>query len=75
MIDKITVGKTYKIIHSRKGIFTGRIIKVDHTWAIVLITNGKAKAMLPENEAEQGEQITIRRSFCVFTEQPEGGAK
>lgn len=74
MSDKITAGKTYKIIHSRKGIFTGRIINVDATWATVLITNGKANALLQENESEEGEQITVRRSFCVFTEQPEGGS-
>ena len=40
----------------------------DETWADVLITAGKAKAMLDYNEREQGETVTVRRSFCTFEE-------
>ena len=69
----ITVGKTYRVTSSRKGQFTGIVTYEDDTWADVLITTGKAGAMLPHNEREQGEVIRVRRSLCAFTE-VEGGA-
>jgi len=31
-----------------------------------LITDGTAKAILEENEREQFEEITIRKSLCSF---------
>lgn len=72
-MSTLTVGKTYTVNSSRKGIFTGIVTQCCDTWATVLITNGKAEAMLECNEREQGEEVTVRRSFCTFTEQ-EGGA-
>lgn len=73
MSASITVGKAYKVNSSRKGVFTGIVTQCCDTWATVLITNGKAKAILDYNEREQGEEVTVRRSFCTFTEM-EGGA-
>lgn len=64
----IQAGKTYHINHSRKGKFTGTVTKFDDTWADVLIVMGRAKAMLAYNEANEGETVTVRRSFCTFTE-------
>jgi hypothetical protein len=68
MSNAIEVGKTYIINSTRKGIFTGVIASVDDTWASVLIINGHAKAMLDYNERGVGEVVTVRRSFCTFTE-------
>lgn len=64
----IEAGKTYRINSTRKGLFTGIVTRFDDTWADVLITDGKAKAMLDYNEREQGETVTVRRSFCTFEE-------
>lgn len=64
----LTIGKTYKVNSSRKGVFTGVVTQFCDTWATLLITQGKAKAMLDYNEREQGETVTVRRSFCTFTE-------
>ena len=68
MTTSLQVGKTYTVNSSRKGVFAGRLMGFDDTWATVLITDGKAKAMLEYNERETGEEITVRRSFCTFTE-------
>ena len=62
------VGKTYRINHSRKGIFAGRIISAGDDWVSVEIVSGQAGAMLPENIAHTGEEITVRLSFATFTE-------
>lgn len=67
----LEVGKTYLVNSSRKGTFAGRLKHADETWATLEITGGKAKAMLYYNERERGEEVTVRRSFCRFTEQPE----
>lgn len=69
----LKVGATYKVNSSRKGVFTGVLVQACDTWATLLITGGKAKAMLEYNEREQGETVTVRQSFCTFTE-VEGGA-
>lgn len=65
------VGKTYIVNSSRKGVFAGRLMHVCETWATFTVTAGKAKAMLDYNEREKGEEVTVRRSLCAFTEQPE----
>lgn len=64
----IEAGRTYRINSSRKGTFIGVVTSLDDTWATVLITNGKAQAMMEYNEREAGEEVTVRRSFCAFTE-------
>lgn len=63
----IEIGKTYKVNSSRKGKFIGIVTSSSEEWATILITKGKAKAMLDYNEREQGEEVTVRRSFCTFT--------
>jgi hypothetical protein len=68
MTTELRIGATYRVNSSRKGIFTGVLKRVDDTWADVLITDGKAQAMLDYNEREAGETVTVRRSFCTFTE-------
>ena len=63
---------TYLVKSSRKGTFFGLLKFHDETWATFEITAGKALAMLAYNEREKGEEITVRRTFCEFTEQPGG---
>jgi len=70
---EIEVGKPYKVVSQRKGTFTGIATSVSDEWVTVLITRGKAKAMLSYNEREAGEEITVRRSLTTFTLR-EGGA-
>lgn len=67
MTNELIVGKTYKITHSRKGVFCGTVNSVNDEWANVTVTSGKAKAMLHYNECGPGEKLTVRRSFCTFT--------
>jgi hypothetical protein len=67
MSAELQVGKTYRVTSSRKGTFVGILTRVGDTWVDVLITNGKAKAMLDYNERDAGESVTVRRSFCTFT--------
>lgn len=64
----LEVGKTYKVNSSRKGVFTGQLLGFDDTWASLLITGGKANAILDYNVRSEGEEVTVRRSFCTFTE-------
>ncbi len=68
MSTNLEVGKTYRINHSRKGVFNGRLISLDDTWAVVVITDGKAGAMLEYNERYEGETVNVRRSLASFTE-------
>lgn len=68
----LVVGKTYMVNSSRKGTFVGALTSADETWASFLITAGKARAIMDYNEREKCEEVTVRRSFCTFTEQPCG---
>ena len=61
------VGKEYKIYHTRKGHFFGKVIQIDGEWVDIMITKGTAKAMLIENEREAGEMIRARLSHCTFS--------
>lgn len=67
-IQPIEIGKGYSVNHSRKGVFDLKITSFDEEWATGIIIEGKASAMLPVNEKFEGEEITVRRSFCHFTE-------
>lgn len=60
------VGGTYRVNHSRKGAFTAKVLSVDETWADLLITDGKAAAMLDCNVVEVGEKVTVRLTHCRF---------
>lgn len=63
---KLQNGATYKVKSQRKGSFTGLLIHHDETWATIEITDGKAQAMLAYNERSMGEEVTVRRSHCLF---------
>ena len=62
-------GQTYLVNSQRKGVFFGKLTHHDDVWATLEITAGKAGAMLDYNEREKGEEVTVRRAFCAFTEQ------
>lgn len=67
-MTNIEIKKTYKVNHSRKGIFELNITRIDEEWVTGIIVNGMAKAILSYNERLIGDEITIRRSFCSFEE-------
>lgn len=73
MSQEISAGKTYRINHTRKGVFVARLTSVDDVWATGVVVSGKARAMLDYNEREVGEEVTIRRSFSVFEEVADHG--
>jgi len=64
----VEVGKLYDVQHQRKGSFRMRVMARDGEWVDGQIVSGKARAMLSYNEREAGEAITVRESFCTFTE-------
>lgn len=63
------IGKTYKIEHSRKGVFEGRVTRIseDTEWVDVEITRGQTTAMCRYNVADVGDYLSLRREFCTFT--------
>lgn len=64
----MTPGHVYRVASTRKGKFTGKLVHQDDTWATFEITSGKADAMLAYNVREKGEEVTVRREWCTFTE-------
>jgi hypothetical protein len=67
----LKIGGRYLINSQRKGTFGGQLKSFDDTWATFIVIAGRAKAMLEYNEADKGEEVTVRRAMCVLTEQPE----
>ena len=66
---ELQIGKEYMVNHQRKGKFSAQVKAVDDVWATLEVTAGKAGAMCSYNEAGVGEEVTVRRSFCHFTDQ------
>lgn len=64
----MNIGTVYLIKSNRKGTFEGRLKSFNDEWATFEITKGKAGAMCEYNERETGEEVTVRRSFCSFSE-------
>lgn len=65
-MSDLEIGKTYRVASSRKGTFAGRLEKACSEWATFTITAGMADAMLQYNRRYEGEEVTVRRSFCKF---------
>lgn len=63
-------GKIYRINHSRKGQFLGRVLKQigqeDDQWVTVEIVEGIADALLDYNVKTVGETVPIRMSLAEF---------
>lgn len=66
---ELQIGKEYMVNHQRKGKFSAQVKAVDDVWVTLEVTAGKASAMCSYNEAGVGEEVTVRRSFCHFTDQ------
>ncbi len=66
----MNLDKTYLVNSSRKGTFMGKLVNESDDFATFVITNGVAKAMLDYNVKEKGEEVSVRKAFCKFTEQP-----
>ncbi len=56
-------GKVYKVNHTRKGNFDLYVESQDDTWINGIIVEGKAQAMLKDNEKFVGDEITVRKSL------------
>lgn len=63
----LEIGKKYNVFSSRKGKFKIELTDQCETWASGIIIKGKAKAILKENEVEQGEEVTLRKELTTFT--------
>lgn len=61
------IGKTYKIRHSRKGVFCIRVESISDEWVNGVIVSGHSGAMMQYNERSEGDEITIRKTqFTVI---------
>ena len=67
MSDIPEVGKTYKVVHSRKGTFFMRVTKViPDQWTYGVIVEGMADAMMDYNRKYVGDEISVRHSLALF---------
>lgn len=57
------IGKTCTIEHTRKGKFTMQVTAATDEWIDGIVTDGRAQAMLAENEAGPNDPIRVRRDF------------
>jgi hypothetical protein len=65
---KFEVGKTYKVKHCRKGVFTAKVLQINGEWVDMLVVAGSTHAILPENKRSVGEPLTARESFMNVIE-------
>ena len=49
----MNIGTTYKILHQRKGLLIGKLLRFDSEWATFMI---------------EGEEMILRRGFFTATE-------
>jgi len=66
--SKPEIGKTYHVSHQRKGDFVMRVTGVHGEWIDGVVAEGMADAILRDNRKFEGDPITVRESFCHFTE-------
>ncbi len=64
----VNIGSEYLINHCRKGKFYGRLEFYDSEWFVFVVTRGKAGAALAYNEKDVGEEVILRKTFCILTE-------
>ena len=67
---EIEINKTYEINHTRKGRFIIRVTKQDERWITGILQAGKPKMINHKNDILDGEEITVRKSFCTFAPFP-----
>jgi hypothetical protein len=63
----IEVGKIYKVIHDRKGIFVLQVTSVNDEWISGIIIDGETNTVLRENKSYEGDGIQIRKSLASFS--------
>ena len=64
----IIIGKTYKINHSRKGIFHITATGETEEWLYGVIVKGTATKLNGDVYAAKGDKITIRKSLCIINQ-------
>lgn len=64
----LEIGKTYDVTHSRQGKFKMKVTSLDSEFCTGVVTDGYTQTLLADNERGEGEEITIRISFCTFKE-------
>ncbi len=65
--QELEIGKVYNVSSDRKGNFQMRLTHFGEIWASGVITRGKTIAISEGNVKEEGEEITVRRSWTTFT--------
>ena len=66
--NNLKIGKEYLITHNRKGKFQAVVKGFNSEWVTIEVTKGKAGAALEYNERFAGEEMTVRKGFCRFSE-------
>ena len=64
----IKAGKTYNVDHVRKGKFVLHVTKTNEDWITGRLVNGEPTMLNILNAKNIGEEMTVRASFCTFTE-------
>ena len=63
---EIEVGKEYRFMHPRKGVFSGRLVADGGEFIEIEITDGEAVYQTLEN-AVVGDRILLRRKWVRIT--------
>ena len=58
-------GKTYNIIHCRKGTFTIKVKSQTEDWVTGTIVDGETETMLADNKSFEGDEVTLRKTFLT----------
>ena len=64
------VGREYRCVHPRKGVFFGVVLSADEIWAKMKITSGVADALMDYNLKLEGETVSVRNSLCILEPWP-----
>lgn len=64
-MEKIILGKKYRVTHKRKGVFVAKVLK-DGDYVDLEIVSGSAKYLSCTATANKGDIIVVRKSLCTF---------
>lgn len=68
-MSEFEIGQVYQVQHSRKGTFAICVTAQDDEWVTGTIVDGRAKMIsMTVGDAEEGESITLRKSFTTIIE-------
>jgi len=68
MADKPEIGKTYKVINSRKGTFFMRVTELSGDFISGIVVDGFARALMSYNVAYVGDPVSVRDIHSLFYE-------